>query len=328
MSTEIATTGKNDIRSLLASDTFKSQVALSLPSHMTPDRFARVALTALTRTPKLMDCTRESLLRCLMDCSSLGLEPDGRHAHLIPYKDTVTLVVDWKGLVALARRSGDVVVFRAELVKEKDSFSWTNGTVTHDINWRTDRGKTECVYSYVRFKDGAEDWEVMTLAEVEAIRRRSKSPNAGPWVTDFDEMARKTVIRRHSKRLTLSPEFSDALDKDDDRLESSVSYGKEIKEAVIPQPLPLPSSAKPKAKSSRGAVDDAGPAMEADLLTDDPRKSMAELVKDKLEVSALSWSDVCQWIEDNGGIAGSTVEETADAVLALVNENFHLIHAL
>jgi len=327
MSTEIATTGKNDIRSLLASDTFKNQVALSLPSHMTPDRFARVALTALTRTPKLMDCTRESLLRCLMDCSSLGLEPDGRHAHLIPFKDTVTLVIDWKGLVALARRSGDVAVFRAELVKEKDSFSWTNGTVTHDINWRTDRGKTECVYSYVRFKDGAEDWEVMTLAEVEAIRKRSRSPNVGPWVTDFDEMAKKTVIRRHSKRLTLSPEFSDALDKDDDRLESSVSYGKEIKEAVIPTTLPLPSSAKPKVSRSRGAAD-AGPTMEGDLISDDPRKSIVDIVKEKMSASALKWSEVRQWVEDNGGVAGETEDTTAEAVLVDVSENFHLIQAL
>jgi len=74
---------KNDLRSFIAGDAFKQQVALALPQHMTPDRFARVALTALTKTPKLLDCTRESLLRCLMDCSQLGLEPDGRHAHFV-----------------------------------------------------------------------------------------------------------------------------------------------------------------------------------------------------------------------------------------------------
>ena len=209
----------NDIRGLIASDTFKSQVAMSLPTHMQPDRFARVALTALTRTPKLQDCTRESLLRCLMDCSSLGLEPDGRHAHLIPYGKDCTLVIDYKGLMALARRSGDVAIWRAELVKEHDAFAWENGKVEHNINWREDRGKAQCVYSYVRFKDGAEDWEVMTLAEVEAIRKRSRAGSSGPWVTDFDEMAKKTVIRRHSKRLTLSPEFMDALEKDDDKIE-------------------------------------------------------------------------------------------------------------
>jgi recombination protein RecT len=66
--------------------------------------------------------------------------------------------------------------------------------------------------------NGEIDTEVMTLAEVEAIRKRSKASGSGPWVTDFEEMAKKTVIRRHSKRLTLSPEFHDALDKDGDKL--------------------------------------------------------------------------------------------------------------
>ena len=232
MSTEIQRP-KNDLRSFIAGDSFKQQVALALPQHMTPDRFARVALTALTRTPKLMDCTRESLLRCLMDCSQLGLEPDGRHAHLIPYKDVCTLIIDYKGLMALARRSGDVAIFRAELVKEADAFDWQNGTVTHSINWRKDRGQTQCVYSYVKFKDGAEDWEVMTLAEVDAIRKRSRAGSSGPWVTDFDEMAKKTVIRRHSKRLTLSPEFADAVDKDDDR-EERAAKGREVQPAEVP----------------------------------------------------------------------------------------------
>lgn len=235
--TEIQKPAKNDLRSFIASDTFKNQVALALPKHMTPDRFARVALTAITRTPKLLDCTRESLLKCLMDCSQFGLEPDGRHAHLIPYKDTCTLIIDYKGMIALARRSGQVAVFRAELVKENDSFSWRNGVVEHEVNWRQDRGKTDCVYSYVKFQDGSEDFEVMTLKEVEAIRARSRAANAGPWVTDFDEMAKKTVIRRHSKRLTLSPEFADAVDRDDDRDERQAT-GREVRPAKVPELLP------------------------------------------------------------------------------------------
>lgn len=237
---------KNDIRSMLAGETFKRQVALALPKHMTPDRFARVALTALTRTPKLLDCTRESLLKCLMDCSQLGLEPDGRNAHLIPYENRklgiveCQMIIDWKGLVALARRSGEVAVFRAELVKREDHFEWRNGEVTHLIDWRRDRGETECVYSYVKFKDGAEDWEVMTLAEVNAIRSRSRAANAGPWVTDFDEMAKKTAIRRHSKRLTLSPEFRDALEKDGDQPGERVTTGREVPPAEVPAFLAAP----------------------------------------------------------------------------------------
>jgi len=212
-------TQKKDIRSFIAGDIFKEQLALALPKHMTPDRFARVALTAMTKTPKLLECSRESLLRCLMDCSSFGLEPDGRHAHLIPYGTTCTLILDYKGLIALARRSGNVALIRAELVKENDAFSWKNGVVTHEIDWRNERGRLQAVYSYVRFTDGSEDWEPMTLDDVLAIKKRSRSGNSGPWVTDFEEMAKKTAIRRHSKRLTLSPEFNAAVERDDDRLD-------------------------------------------------------------------------------------------------------------
>lgn len=256
MSQELATPAKEkdkDIRPLIASDMFKRQLALALPKHMTPDRFARVALTALTRNPKLLDCTRESLLRCLMDCSALGIEPNGRDAHLIPYKTECTLIIDYKGLIALARRSGEVALIWAELVKEGDSFDWKNGVVTHGIDWRRDRGQSQAVYSYVKFKDGSEDWNVMTLAEVESVRKRSRSKDAGPWVSDYDEMAKKTAIRRHSKRLTLSPEFADALDKDDDRDERSAS-GREVVDdaarggmasmlANKPAPLIAPSAA-------------------------------------------------------------------------------------
>lgn len=243
MSTELAT--KNDLRSFIAGDKFKEQVALALPKHMTAERFARVALTAFTKTPKLLDCTRESLLRCLMDCSSFGLEPNGRDCHLIPYGKDCTLIIDWKGLVALARRSGDVSIWKAELVCANDTFEWTTGKVTHGVNWRADRGKPEAVYSYVKFSDGNEDYEVMTLAEVEAIRKRSKAGNSGPWVTDFNEMAKKTVMRRHSKRLTLSPEFADALEKDDDRI---VERNITPRQAVHVPMLDLPEEPKPTKK--------------------------------------------------------------------------------
>ena len=158
-------------------------------------------------------------MKAMLDCSSLGLEPDGRRCHLIPYGTEVQLIVDWKGLVELAKRSGEVISWKAETVKENDAFDWQNGEISHSVNWRGDRGKLQAVYSIVKLTNGEIDTEVMTLPEVEAIRKRSKASGSGPWVTDFEEMAKKTVIRRHSKRLTLSPEFHDALEKDADKLD-------------------------------------------------------------------------------------------------------------
>jgi len=212
------------IKSMLLGQQMKDQIALALPKHLAPERFIRIAITALTRTPKLAECEQPSFFRCLLDLSAMGLEPDGRRAHLIPFENRkrgvveCQLIVDFKGLIELAKRSGDVKSWRAERVCERDEFGWRDGVVSHAINWREDRGKAQCYYSHVTLADGTSDFEVMTLTEVEAIRKRSRAAESGPWVTDFDEMAKKTVIRRHSKRLTLSPEFRDALDRDDDKL--------------------------------------------------------------------------------------------------------------
>lgn len=230
----LAKTG-GDLKSLINSDAVKAQIARALPQHMTPDRFLRVATTTLLRVPKLADCDQASFMQAMLDCSSLGLEPDGRRCHLIPYGKTCQLIIDYKGLIELAKRSGEVVTWKAETVKEKDSFEWQNGVVSHGIDWRDgDRGKLQCVYSVVKLANGELDTEVMTLAEVEAIRKRSKAGNAGPWVTDFEEMAKKTVIRRHSKRLTLSPEFHDALEKDADRLDEKAATGRVVPNLFAP----------------------------------------------------------------------------------------------
>src|SRR5688572_5477659 len=112
--TESKAVAPKTVREWIATDSFKAQVALSLPKHLTPDRFTRIALTAFNRTPKLGNCTKESVFQCLLDCSALGIEPDGRRAHLIPYGDKCTLIIDYKGIVELVRRSGEVAYIHAD----------------------------------------------------------------------------------------------------------------------------------------------------------------------------------------------------------------------
>jgi recombination protein RecT len=204
------------VKSWLTSDYFRQQVALTLPKHLTPDRFTRVALTALTRVPKLAECTPESVMKCMMTCSELGIEPDGRRAHLIPFKNECTLILDYKGLVELAKRSGDVSSIYAQIVCENDEFTYDTGQVHHTIDFRKERGPMYAAYSIITFKDGGKHSEVMTRREIDGIRSRSKAANNGPWVTDYNEMAKKTVFRRASKWITLSPEIQDALDADAD----------------------------------------------------------------------------------------------------------------
>jgi len=191
---------------------YEGQFAAILPKHITPERMVRVALTAVTKTPKLADCTQESVMSCLLDCSSMGIEPDGRNAHLIPYGKSCTLIVDYKGLVDLAMRSGKISSIHADVVCENDIFEENLGQVEkHVIDRKNPRGAPYAAYSRVVMKDGAVSCQVMGKDDIESIRKRSKAGNAGPWKTDTMEMWKKTVFRRHSKWLPLSPEYRDAI---------------------------------------------------------------------------------------------------------------------
>lgn len=221
------------LRQHLEGDAFKEAVQKALPKHMTPDRFIRVALTAMNRTPKLRDCTQSSFLNSLLTLSQLGLEPDGRRAHLIPYENRrlgvveCQLIVDWKGLSELIYRSGIVSTLHADVVRRGDVFKYSMGVLTDHIPHYlrdddakpAEAGDVFAVFSTATMKDGSRKTEVMSKDEVEAIRKRSRAGQSGPWVSDWSEMAKKTVFRRLSKWLPLSPELRNAVEADDDVIE-------------------------------------------------------------------------------------------------------------
>ncbi len=212
-------------RDLLVSDSYKAALSGALPKHVTVDRMVRVVLTAMNRTPKLLACTKESLWQSVMDCASLGLEPDalGR-AYLIPYEDKKNnrticqLQIGYKGLADLAYRSGMVESIQAQAVHEKDHFELAFGSnekLDHKPYMDGDRGKVVAVYAYCKLKGGAFKFDVMSVRDVEVIRARSKSGNNGPWATDWNEMAKKTVFKRMAKTLPLSSEIRSAIELDD-----------------------------------------------------------------------------------------------------------------
>jgi len=231
----------------LASDRFRNEIAKVLPKHMTPDRMARVALTALRRVPKLRECTPESFFKCMMDLSSWGLEPDGRRAHLIPYKTECTLILDYKGIVELAMRSGKIAKIHADIVCENDDFVFDRGEVVrHQIDFRGPRGEVYAVYCLVTFKDGSEKAEVMSRDDVEAVRKRSRAGSSGPWQTDWNEMAKKTVFRRCSKWLPLNAEQVDAMDRDFD-----------VPAAMVKRPTPTAIDVMATLKDSEPEADEA-----------------------------------------------------------------------
>ena len=189
----------------------RKQIASVLPKHLTPERVCRVAMTAFTKTPALAQCDMASVYQAVQQAAELGLEPGGAlgQCYLLPYGRTCQLIVSYKGLIELARRSGEIESIEARVVHENDDYSVEFG-LHSDIRHRPclddNPGPLVLVYAVARLKGGMVQFEVMTRAEVNAIRRRSRSGNSGPWVTDYDEMARKTVVRRLCKYLPISAE--------------------------------------------------------------------------------------------------------------------------
>jgi recombination protein RecT len=223
---------KKTFQQLVESDQFKGQLAAALPKHLTPDRFVRVLLTAAIRTPLLMQCTQETLFQGVLNCAAAGLEIDGRRAHLIPFKNNskncyeAQLIIDYKGIAELIMRSGVVSSIHADVVCENDIFEVDRGQVVkHTIDYKKDRGAAYAFYCRIVMKDGGEKYEVMSKADVDAIRRRSRAGSSGPWVTDYNEMAKKTVFRRASKWVPLSPEIRNVVEADDDAIDIETSTG-------------------------------------------------------------------------------------------------------
>lgn len=308
------------IRDELQGDAFKRAIGQVLPKHLTPDRMARVAIMAMTKNPKLAQCDRASFFGAMMTLSQYGLEPDGRRAHLIPYGTTCQLVIDYKGLVELAMRSGMVSNIHADVVCENDEFSYKNGEVNHEPNLRKDRGAVFAVYAIAKFKDGAEKSEVMSLSEVDAIRKRSKSANSGPWVTDWNEMAKKTVFRRLSKWLPLSPEFRDAVDADTDD-----GTGFQLDTSTIPEAAPVMTSAAtvapaadtaPKTRKKRETVvevhSEPAPAPAAPPVQEPPAEA-ADPASDEPPAEATQQAPFEQAFPDEAG--GETEPNNEDANL-------------
>lgn len=209
---------KKDLKYWLGQADFTKQVESALPSHIKPTLFIRTVLTALVKNPKILDCSKESVFKCLFDCAASGLVV-GSQAHLVPYGNTCTLIIDYKGLIELSLRSGTIESVHADVVCENEVFTVNAGKlIDHAVDYRKPRGKVYAVYCLIRMAGGGEKLEVMTFSEIEAIRNRSKCGGAGPWKSDFNEMAKKTVTRRAMKWVSLSPEIREAVDRDQDDL--------------------------------------------------------------------------------------------------------------
>lgn len=209
----------------------RSQIVAALPRHMTAERMMRVCNTAVQRTPKLLDCEPRSLIGAIVQASQLGLEPDGTlgHAYLIPFNNRKSGKVEcqfipgYKGLIELARRSSQISTIYAQCVFANDAWDFQFGLEPQLRHTPTSEepGEMIAVYAVARLRDGGAQFEWMWKRQVDAIRKSSRAANDGPWVTHYEEMAKKTALRRLCKLLPTSPELARAVALDE-QAEASV----------------------------------------------------------------------------------------------------------
>ncbi|HDR8502390.1 recombination protein RecT [Bacillus cereus] len=197
------------------------RMAEVLPKHMDMDRMSRIALTTIRTNPTLLECTVPSLMGAVMQAVQLGLEPGLLgHCYLLPFNKNVgtkqnpqwvkevQFIIGYKGMIDLARRSGHIQSIYAHAVYENDEFEYELGLhpkLTHKPSFG-DRGKFIGAYAVAHFKDGGYQMEFMPESEIEKRRGRSKSKDFGPWKSDYEEMAKKTVVRSMFKYLPISIE--------------------------------------------------------------------------------------------------------------------------
>ena len=325
---QAVTAPRKTIRDLLNADSYKQEIAKVLPKHLTAERMTRVALTAINRTPKLLECTPESLMQAVMICSQAGLEPDGRLAHLIPYGKIVQVIFDWKGLVALGLRNGFESIY-ADVVCDNDKFdAWVEDgkkKLTHRVNWRKERGDTLLVYC-VSMKGGVLDYEIMTFEETEAIRQRSRAKDSGPWVTDTVEMRKKCPIRRMSKRWDLLPEIRDVIMAEDD-LPSDIpkqAYARPL--FALPESKPDPEQPAPTESNEAAPEQERAPESQPEGKAPEsnggfnPLKSVRNLCK----MGAVKEVELLAWMEQTGLTDGSAGDlgEVKESVLRVVSEKW------
>jgi len=314
---------KNEIvvttQTVITSDRFKEQIGEALPNPSTLDRFMRALFTSVQKTPKLLNCSIDSVRAAGITCAEMGVIPNGRDAHLVPFGNVCTLIIDYKGLVKLALESGLISYIHADVICDKDVFEYNMGQIIkHEINFREPRGEPYAVYAVAVFKDGSKKYEVMTAEDVNGIRKRSKAANDGPWVTDTFEMWKKTVLRRLTKMLPLTPKIHDHLQAEDSQ---GFKDAKPVTEMSTPdfmeaETAPIedvtPEEEDTSVADQAEFVKQAAADMKKEAAAEKARKSAETKAKNKAAAEAKAAEEAAKVVEP--------VEETIETIEAEIVE--------
>ena len=219
-------------------------IAKALPSTITPDRFTRMATTAVTMNPKLGKVTPSSFIGAMLQAAALGLEPNTPlgQAYLIPYDRSVKtddgrwikipeaqFQIGYRGMIELAHRSGEFKSIEAHVVYENDDFEYELGL---DPKLRhkpamSNRGEPVWVYAVYKLQSGGYGFEVMSKDDINEHRKKYSKAQKSPWDTAWEGMAKKTVIKQALKYAPLKSEFVRDMNNDD----VTLNFKKELAEA-------------------------------------------------------------------------------------------------
>lgn len=285
----------------------QGEIAKMLPKHLNAERLLKVAQIAATTTPALAECDVPSLVGAIGQCAQMGLEPNTvlGHAYLVPFntkrKDSkgnerwvksVQVIIGYKGLIDLARRSGQIVSIASHEVCANDKFELVYGLEEKLIHVPSmqDRGGVLGFYAVAKLKDGGHCFEFMSVQQVQEIMKGSQSKGAyGPWKDNFTEMGRKTVIRRLAKYLPLSIEFQTAAALDgmgdagkdqhlDEAFEGEYSIVPETDSSDGSESSADNSQAQPQEQTQQAQISQVKPAFTAEEIAAIQAQEQAELV--------------------------------------------------
>lgn len=221
----IAKASSTQIKSKKAPSTIKDyinlyskEIAKALPSVLTPERFSRMAMTAITKTPKLAECSPQSFIGSLLTAAQLGLEPNTPlgQAYLIPFYNGKKRIyecqfqVGYKGMIDLCNRSGEIKNIEAHIVYENDEFEFEYGldSKLKHKPCMSDKGAPVWVYALYRLNNGGYGFEVMSVDDCMAHGEKySKAFNNSPWQTNPEEMMKKTVLKKVLKYAPVRSDF-------------------------------------------------------------------------------------------------------------------------
>ena len=201
------------------------QLKAALPRHLTLARMESVCLQAAMTTPELLECYTPSLFGAMIKCSQLGLEPNNAlgQAYLVPFKNKkknrtdVQVIMGYRGMIDLARRSGNIVSLQAQAVREHDEFEfeWGINEKLRHVPADGDRGEITHFYAYAKLQDGGVQFDRQSKADMDKLMATTQSGGRyGPWKDSYEQMGRKSMIRRLFNYLPTSIEMQQAITLD------------------------------------------------------------------------------------------------------------------